>query len=54
MALRSLPHPSTTLGDLQLEVAWNAIPQEEIDHLIRSMPRRVGECISNRGDVTFD
>lgn len=53
--LRSLPHPPRTLGDLrhQLEVAWDAIPQEEIDHLIRSMPRRVEECINNRGDITF-
>ena len=53
--LRSLPHPPTTLGDFQhqLEVVWNVIPQQEIDHLIRSMPRRLGECINNRGDITF-
>ena len=54
-SLRSLPPPPTTLGDLQhqLEVAWNVIPQQEIDHFVRSMYRRVGECINNRGDVTF-
>ncbi|CAH1990109.1 unnamed protein product [Acanthoscelides obtectus] len=31
-----------------LVVAWNEIPQEDIDHLIRSMPRRVGECIAHQ------
>ncbi|CAH1991303.1 unnamed protein product [Acanthoscelides obtectus] len=32
--------------------AWNEIPQEDIDHLIRSMPRRVGECIAHQGAST--
>ncbi|CAH1988838.1 unnamed protein product [Acanthoscelides obtectus] len=33
----------------ELVVAWNEIPQEDIDHLIRSMPRRVGGCVAHQG-----
>ncbi|CAH1981761.1 unnamed protein product [Acanthoscelides obtectus] len=42
--LLNLQRPPQTLEALreQLVVAWNEIPQEDIDHLIRSMPRRVG------------
>ncbi|CAH1966711.1 unnamed protein product [Acanthoscelides obtectus] len=36
----------------ELVVAWNEIPQEDIDHLIRSMPRRVGECVAHQGAST--
>ncbi|CAH1990439.1 unnamed protein product [Acanthoscelides obtectus] len=36
----------------ELVVAWNGIPQEDIDHLIRSMPRRVGECVAHQGAST--
>lgn len=52
--LRNLLHPPQTLQALQheLQVAWDTIPQEEIDHLLESMPRRVGECITNRGGPT--
>ncbi|CAH1997565.1 unnamed protein product [Acanthoscelides obtectus] len=44
--LLHLQRPPQTLKALreELVVAWNEIPQEDIDHLIRSMPRRVGEC----------
>ncbi|CAH1991414.1 unnamed protein product [Acanthoscelides obtectus] len=36
----------------ELVVAWNEIPQEDMDHLIRSMPRRVGECVAHQGAST--
>ncbi|CAH1968275.1 unnamed protein product [Acanthoscelides obtectus] len=36
----------------ELVVAWNETPQEDIDHLIRSMPRRVGECVAHQGAST--
>ncbi|CAH2020579.1 unnamed protein product, partial [Acanthoscelides obtectus] len=40
--LLNLQRPPQTLEALreELVVAWNEIPQEDIDHLIRSMPRR--------------
>ncbi|CAH1988414.1 unnamed protein product [Acanthoscelides obtectus] len=47
-----LPWPprSPDLSPIEhLVVAWNEIPQEDIDHLIRSMPRRVGECVAHQG-----
>lgn len=52
--LRNLPHPPQTLAALRNEVqrAWDETPQEEIDHLIRSMPRRLNECITHRGAPT--
>ena len=45
--LFNLHHPSQTLAQLihEVHVAWNEIPQADIDHLILSMPRRVHECI---------
>ncbi|CAH1988356.1 unnamed protein product [Acanthoscelides obtectus] len=50
----NLQRPPQTLGALreELVVAWNEIPQEDIDHLIRSMPRRVGECVAHQGAST--
>lgn len=52
--LRRLPHPPNTLEELrqQLQIAWDEVPQEDINNLISSMPRRVAECIRVRGDVT--
>ncbi|CAH1992550.1 unnamed protein product [Acanthoscelides obtectus] len=52
--LLNLQRPPQTLEALQEElvVAWNEIPQEDIDHLIRSMPRRVGECVAHQGAST--
>lgn len=43
-----------TLGELKDEIlaAWAAVPQKKIDNLIRSMPRRVTECIHERGGST--
>jgi len=35
-----------------LKEEWHSIPQEDLDGLIRSMPRRVGMVISNRGGHT--
>ncbi|CAH1969158.1 unnamed protein product [Acanthoscelides obtectus] len=48
--LLNLQHPPQTLEALreELVVAWNEITQEDIDHLIRSMPRRVGECVAHQ------
>ena len=31
---------------------WNAIPQDTIQHLILSMPRRLAECMEKRGGHT--
>ncbi|CAH1982627.1 unnamed protein product [Acanthoscelides obtectus] len=52
--LLNLQCPPQTLEALreELVVAWNEIPQEDIDHLIRSMPRRVGECVAHQGAST--
>ncbi|RZB77461.1 hypothetical protein BDFB_008755 [Asbolus verrucosus] len=53
--LRHLAHPPNTVEELrqQLQVARDEIPQDGIDHLISSMPRRVTFCIQARGDVTY-
>ncbi|CAH2013856.1 unnamed protein product [Acanthoscelides obtectus] len=52
--LLNLQRPPQTLEALreELVVAWNEIPQEDIDRLIRSMPRRVGECVAHQGAST--
>lgn len=52
--IRNLANPPQTLIALrhELQVAWDTIPQEDIDHLIESMPRRVRECVTNRGGST--
>lgn len=52
--LRHLAHPPNTIAELrqQLQIAWDEIPQDAINHLISSMPRRVTFCIQARGDVT--
>ncbi|CAH2018799.1 unnamed protein product, partial [Acanthoscelides obtectus] len=52
--LLNLQRPPQTLEALreELVVAWNEIPQEDIDHLIRSMPRCVGECVAHQGAST--
>ncbi|CAH2007245.1 unnamed protein product [Acanthoscelides obtectus] len=52
--LLNLQRPPQTLEALreELVVAWNEIPQEDIDHLIRSMPRRVGEYVAHQGAST--
>ena len=52
--LSALPHPPRDLRLLRLRIqeAWNDIPQIDIDHLIDSMPRRINECIANRGGAT--
>lgn len=52
--LRNLPRPPDNLDDLrhQVQVAWDEIPQQDIDHLLESMPRRVNACITVQSDVT--
>lgn len=52
--LQHLRRPPNTLVELrqQVEIAWNEIPQEDIDSLISGMPRRTAECIRVRGDAT--
>ncbi|CAH2008813.1 unnamed protein product [Acanthoscelides obtectus] len=54
LVLLNLQRPPQTLEALreELVVAWNEIPQEDIDHLIRSMPRCVGECVAYQGAST--
>jgi hypothetical protein len=49
--LSRLEQVPQTLVQLQHEIltAWEVIPQEEIDHLVRSMLWRVRECINARG-----
>lgn len=36
----------------QLQIAWNAIPQEQTDHLIMSLPRRLKAVIKAKGWYT--
>lgn len=52
--LTNLPHPPQTLEALrhEIQLAWDEIPQEDINHLISSMPRRLNECIEHRGGPT--
>jgi hypothetical protein len=49
--LKNLAHPPETIQQLrhEIQVTWDALTQEEIDNLIRSMPRRVTECVNLRG-----
>ncbi|CAH1977625.1 unnamed protein product [Acanthoscelides obtectus] len=49
--LQRPPQPLEALRE-ELVVAWNEIPQEDIDHLIRSMPRRGGEYVAHQGAST--
>ena len=35
-----------------LREEWHGIPQDDLDNLIASMPRRVGEVIAQRGGHT--
>lgn len=52
--LNNLQQPPQTLAALrhEVKVARNEIPQEAINHLIRSMPRRINECVRHRGAST--
>ncbi|CAH1976468.1 unnamed protein product [Acanthoscelides obtectus] len=49
--LQRLPQTLESLRE-ELVVAWNEIPQDDIDHLIRSMPTGVGECVAHQGAST--
>lgn len=52
--LGQLPVPPMNLQQLrnEIQLAWDTIPQEEINRLIRSMPDRVAECINLQGAPT--
>ena len=45
---------NSTLNDVRrlLQAAWQNVPQQQIDRLIRSMRARVGECLRNEGGHT--
>jgi len=47
-------HDCQSLNQLfaALREEWDAIPQEDLDDLIQSMPRRVGMVISKQGSHT--
>lgn len=52
--LGELPQYPQTLAQLrhEVQVAWESLPQEDINNLVRSMPRRVAECVNARGGPT--
>jgi hypothetical protein len=52
--VEDFPTPVGTLAErrIQIERAWDEIPQAELDHLILRMPRRLNECSRLRGDTT--
>ncbi|GFU15200.1 transposable element Tc3 transposase [Trichonephila clavipes] len=49
--LTQIPPPASTPDQLwqRVEAAWSAVPQEHIQSLFESMPRRVAAVISNNG-----
>ena len=49
--LTQITSPAATPDDLwqRVEAAWAAVPQEHIQRLFDSMPRRVAAVISNNG-----
>jgi hypothetical protein len=51
--LKNLAHPPQTIQQLlhEIQVRWDALPQEKIDNQIPSMPRRVTECVNFQGDL---
>lgn len=51
--LRS-PRPATTIPDLriQIEDAWNSIPQSHIQHLYDRLHDRIAECVTVNGGST--
>jgi hypothetical protein len=52
--ISNLARPPQTLAQLRYEVqiAWDSVSQEDMDCLIRSILRRVAECINTRGGAT--
>jgi len=42
-----------TVAELKvaIEAAWARIPQEFIDNMLNSMPRRMQECVDAHGDA---
>jgi len=51
LRLTQIPSPAATADQLwqRVEAAWSAVPQELIQSLFESMPRRVAAVISNNG-----
>ncbi|GFV04225.1 transposable element Tcb1 transposase [Trichonephila clavipes] len=49
--LTQITPPAATPDQLwqRVEAAWSAVPQEHIQSLLESMPRRVAAVISNNG-----
>ncbi|GFX43301.1 transposable element Tcb1 transposase [Trichonephila clavipes] len=49
--LAQITYPASTPDQLwqRVEAAWSAVPQEHIQSLFESMPRRVAAVISNNG-----
>ncbi|GFW06296.1 transposable element Tcb1 transposase [Trichonephila clavipes] len=49
--LTQITPPAATLDQLwqRVEAAWSTVPQEHIQSLFESMPRRVAAVISNNG-----
>ncbi|GFU18815.1 transposable element Tcb1 transposase [Trichonephila clavipes] len=41
--------PPVATPDQRVEAAWSAVPQEHIQNLFESMPRRMAAVISNNG-----
>ncbi|GFW80386.1 transposable element Tcb1 transposase [Trichonephila clavipes] len=52
--LTQITSPAATPNQLwqRGEVAWSVVPQEHIQSLFESMPRRVAAVISNNGDYS--
>ncbi|GFV58387.1 SCAN domain-containing protein 3 [Trichonephila clavipes] len=52
--LIQITHPAATPDQLwqRVEAAWSAVPQEHIQSLFESMPRRMAAVISNNGSYS--
>ena len=52
--VRGRQRPPTTLSELgqALQEEWNRLPRMVIGRIIRSMPRRLNQCLTNRGGIT--
>lgn len=48
------PRPTDSIDELwvRIETIWNALPQEDIQNLFDSMPRRIAALIKARGGHT--
>ena len=55
VAIARRPNPPDTFQDLTeaAKEVWDLLPQDQLDGLIQSMPRRVEELIRVRGGHTY-